>query len=227
MSSNVAEQIKTWLEVIQKLTLIAVVLSFVVFQSWWVNELAKFGVSAIKTPLGDISLQQVQAAAGQAQSVHRTLSDAADALQTLSGTLPPAAQQKVNEVAAALGDTAQQLHTSENALTETVVRAAQAGPQAPRSTGGWIYVGHVDRSRRAWIPQPSSLPDKQTPMFEKGEVVTIANDLYIHPEPVTTQRNQAPVVGVIRAGQKVRVSGWDYTPALRGGDFLWLNISSV
>jgi hypothetical protein len=66
-----------------------------------------------------------------------------------------------------------------------------------------------------------------TPTFTKGEEVTIANDVYIHADPVTTQRNQAPVVGVLHAGEKVRVIGWDYTSALRGGDFLWLNISSV
>jgi hypothetical protein len=225
---NVAEQIKTWLEVIQKLTLILVVVSFLAFPALWTGQLAKMGITQLKTPFADIPIptQQAQAVAGQAQSVTRTVSDAVEALKTLSATLPASAQQKVSDVASVLETSAAPLRTSEKTLTDTLARAEQAAPQTTQRAEGWIYLGHVDESKTAWTAQPLSV-QTSTPTFKAGDVVTITDDTYVRADSDTKQRNQAPVVGVVHVGEKVRVSDVAYTRALRGGYFLWLRIARV
>jgi hypothetical protein len=180
-------------------------------------------LKTLKTPFGDVDLATMQAAAGGVEAAQRSVSDASAALKTLSASVPPAARDQINSVASGLDSTAIELQVPDRILSSAV--RAQPDAQPPtHAREGWIYLGHVDESKTNWSPS-STIVQRPSPSFNVGDVVTIADDVYVRADSSSSQRNQAAVIGVVRAGETIRVLEVGYTHALRGGWFVWLRVS--
>jgi hypothetical protein len=208
-------RLKSGLETFREALIISVVLCALIVPKQAASYLYHRGFNKLDTPLGEIDLGRLQAAGAGVEAAQRDVPDAAAALRALSGNLPPATRAEIAEVAAHLDTTATQLKVPGKLLDAAVQTERDVQPTNGGSREGWIYVGHVDESKAAWSPNPT-IVQTPTPSFSNGEILTITDDVYIRGDSSTPQRNQAPVVGVIRAGEKVRVMDVSYTHALRG-----------
>jgi hypothetical protein len=221
--SVVGVNIKVWLEVVRESLIIGAILIVVVFPNWTASRLAGFGLKTLKTPFGDVDLAMMQAAAGNVESAHRGVSDAAAALQTISASLPQATRDQISAVAAGLDSTAAQLQVPDRILA-TAVRAQPDTQASTRAREGWIYLGHVDEAKTSWSPSPT-IVHLASPAVQIGDVVPITDDVYIRADSSTSQRNQAAIIGVVHVGERVRITDVAYTHALRGGWFVWWRIA--
>ena len=90
---------------------------------------------------------------------------------------------------------------------------------------GGVKRNHVDEPRQRWVANPTVVR-RPAPDFKGGDAVQIDDDVYLRADSATAQRNEAPTIGVIRAGESVVVEDVAYTHSLRGGWFLWLKIKA-
>jgi hypothetical protein len=228
-AAGLGNTIKVWLEVIREALVIAVVVLVIIFRQQVFSFLQANGVTTLKTPIADFALGQVQQAGGSLDSAQRTIGDASAALKTIASTpLPPATRAQLDSVASSLQSSVTQLETPKSVLSQIPLAAPTSSTQTSSASvpAGWIFVGHVNDAKTEWSEQSRVVSNPQ-PSFQSGDVVAINSQGYIRADVSgTEQRNQAPVVGVVRAGQKVRVTEVGYTRALRGGWFLWLRVTS-
>jgi hypothetical protein len=213
--------VKTWLEVFRESLVILVVLIVAIFPKTTAVHLHDLGFTTLRTPVGDVDLAQV---AGGVRDARLNVSDSVAALDEISKNLPPSPiKERVDLVVSDLKSTADHLQGPDQILATAVRRQAEAS-QNPTAREGWIYLGHVDESKKDWTPVPTAVKNA-SPQFKPGDVVAVSDDLYLRADSSTTQRNQAPVIGVVRSGQQVHVLDIGYTHSLRGGWFIWLKVT--
>jgi hypothetical protein len=211
--------IKTWLQILREALIIVLVVVAVSFPEKTAAHFYKLGFNMVKTPWGDVDVAR---AAGGVEAARVNVSDSAAALRALSAELPQGVRERVDAVSSGLESANVQLQVPDQILTTAVrTQADVSGNAAPRQ--GWIYLGHVDDSKETWAPAPTIVTNP-SPQFKVGEMVTVSDDVYIRAESDSAQRNQAPVIGVVRRGQQVKVLESSYTHALRGGWFMWLRV---
>jgi hypothetical protein len=158
------------------------------------------------------------------------VADASAALKSLAPELPSAARAQIDSVTSSLESSVAQLQTPKRVLSaaQMPTGATNSTPSVGSPITGWIFVGHVDATKAAWSQQPTTVANP-TPVFQAGDVLAINDDVYVRADTSGGgPHNQAPVVGVIRAGGKVRVVATpEYAHALRGGWFLWLKVTAL
>jgi hypothetical protein len=224
LNEDAGSRIRTWLDVTRQVLLIGAVIVAVTRPQATGNYFKKLGFTTLKTPVGDVDLTSVQAAAGGVDSARRAVTDAADALTTLSSGLPAVARDRVTSVASGLNEAATQLQLP-NQVLGSALRDQADDPGAAHARVGWIYCGQVDESKQVWVPQGRSNLVQTPTAVKVGEVVTLTDDVYIRNDSGTAQKSAGAVVGVARPGNKAHVLSVDYSPALSGGSFLWLRVS--
>ena len=182
-----------------------------------------FGIEKVKTPFADSDLKRVRDVAGGVDAARNTTAEAAATLKELiTQGLPADAREKLANVAKELENASSELQRPDQLLTNAVA-AQQKAPGGDAKPEGWIYLGHVDETKSTWDPKPRTVQTR--PLLKPGEVITVTDDVYVRADSASPRRNQAPVVGVVRAGQDVTVMDVSYTHAARGGWFLWVRVA--
>lgn len=211
--------VKDVVAIVKESVILLVILVVLCFPRQTITALAKLGFGKIETPIGDIDTAEYLKAAAAVEAARSGVTDAAAAVQAVLGTVEGTARTQLTEVADGLRTTAASLNQPEQVLATAAKKQPLAG--AEPTLEGWMFVGHADEAKRAWAPA-SEIVSAPTPLFEPGQTVRVTKDVYLRGSSRTGDRNAGPVVGVVHAGEDVRVLEVGYTHALRGGWFVWV-----
>ena len=228
-TAAVGDLLKTWLDLLRQAVILVLIFLTLLFPKGAGEYVAKFasqlGVDTVKTPLGDINVAKLREVAGGVDTARTRTIENADALRAVSAGAPPEVRKKIEAIASELETTSAALKRPDELLV-SAVQAEQKKGDSSQGLTGWVYLGHVTEAKTEWDPQPRSVR-APSPAFKPGETLTVSDDLYVRGDSQSGQRNQAPVLGVVRAGQTVQVLDLQHVHSVRGGWFVWVKVAAT
>lgn len=192
--------------------------------------LGRVGISKVTTPFGDID---VQTAGSAVAGLNSGLSDSVARLQEIQGsTTDPNKKRDLEDLAQYMQGLQQKAQTADENIKSSLVAqqsaAEQASPQSAQPFG-WLFLGHVDQSKQHWSGEGGkNVPPDLSPVLTVGEHFAVTKATYLHDNAPSGGHFGGKVIGVVPAGGQVEVlAAPEYSSAIAGGYFLWVNVKRV
>jgi Subtilase family len=96
----------------------------------------------------------------------------------------------------------------------------------PSELTGWLYLGRIDESGQWASDSPKNVASAPLTL-DKGAILTIKNEAYLHQDSEPLKHASAPVLVVLSTGQTVEVVAKDHSSALVGGNFVWAKVRQI
>lgn len=192
--------------------------------------LTRVGISKVPTPFGDIDVKE---AGNTVAALNRGLTDTVSRLQEIQATnRDPKGKQELKEVSDYLQDLQEQAQATDQSL-KTNLASQQAAlektsPQSAQLTG-WLFLGRVTEDKSRWAKEgPKDVAPTLSAMFTVGQRFTVTAPAYVHDNAPAGGHFGGKLIGVISTGERVEViAPPEYSHAIAGGFFLWLNVKRV
>ena len=182
---------KEFVSLVKDAALVSCLGLIILFPTWAKEYLHSLGFNSVATPLGQIEL-----ARSQVRDSTAILTD----LEKIRGSLPQGS------------DAASALDTAIQALQVSTVRAqtvvAEIQPNAVPTTG-WVYLGTLDETGKSWNhASPNRAPrvvENSPNDLKPGFVIEARVAVNLRSEKPGADGSLSRVIGVIRAGQKLKI----------------------
>lgn len=230
--------IRSWVDIgkdlfalLRDLLLFLLLLIVVAFPTHVVERLREAQVSKIEGPGFSLEIQQVQQAKQEAlaasAAVDQSKAQTDEALRKLDEIVAakPELAPIVNPLRQQVNQSSAALNTAESRLVTTVASQqdvlAKAGAQTAPVTG-WMYLGHVDEAKKAWVSRTTDAPWPLTP----PATARVTDATYIRAEGAPNARSTARPLGAAAAGQVVAIEAVDTNGHLKAGGWtVWAKVS--
>lgn len=192
--------------------------------------LTRVGISKVPTPFGDIDVKD---AGNTVSSLNRGLTDTVARLQTMQATTSDQkGKQDLKEVTDYLQDLQEQAQATDQSLkTNLASQQATLEKTSPQSEqlAGWLFLGRVADDKAHWSPEGAkNVAPTLSPVLAVGQHFTVTAPVYLHDNAPSGTHFGGKVIGVVPAGGQVAViAPPQYSHAIAGGAFLWVNVQRV
>jgi hypothetical protein len=245
-AKSLVDLFQNTLTILRDLFLLGLFISLLFFPTSLNNTLAKAGVAQVNggfftlKPTIQQAASQNASAAQATTTASTTLQDVKSDLQTIAAASHDAAtRQALSDAANKVDGTLTNLDQANKTLAasylaqQDVLKAA-SGTQAPAAAAavasleGWVYLGKADMTGQKWVTPPQPKINNASPELKTGQTITFNDDLFVRGDkPTGGHFNQASTLGAVRAGTSATVLDVQPSPAVNGGNFLWVKISAA
>ncbi len=192
--------------------------------------LSRVGFTTLSTPLGDID---VDGAGGTVATLNRGLQDTIARLQQIQSTPhDPRTNSELQSIAGYLNSLQQEAQatdeTIKTSLVSRQVNLEQSSPQAAKLPG-WLLLGQVSDDKLQWSGiGAKNISATLPPKFTVGQKLNLTGTAYLRAVAPSGTHFGGKVIGVVPPNRQVQViAGPDYSPAIAGGFFLWVQVQPL
>jgi hypothetical protein len=192
--------------------------------------LTRVGISTLTTPIGDINISQVKDAGNTVAGLNRGLTDSVARLQQIQGAIgDPKRRQDLQDVSNYLQTLQQQAQATDESIKTSLVTQQASAPQTAQQSAqvsGWLFLGHVDKDKQHWAGDgPKNVAPTLSPVLTVGQRFAVSAPAYLHQDAPPGSHFGGKVMGVVPVGTQVEVIARpEYSSAIAGGFFLWVNV---
>jgi hypothetical protein len=197
------------------------ILALLFLFSSWFRALVMPANGQVNVSLPGFSATYTATAAANVADSKTNISDVANALaqnpEIKNNKVVQEAISKLNQSAASLQVADSSLKSAGN-ISPT--------PQAAVSElNGWAFLGHISDSGDWTYDQAKQLNGADPTLSQTPQDLRITDQVYVRADTGSSQHSTGQVVGVLQAGDLIRVEQFDQIHAIAGGHFVWGKIT--
>jgi hypothetical protein len=217
-----AERVSTGKELFSLLRDVAItILALLFLFSSWFRALVMPANGQVNVSLPGFSATYTATAAANVADTKTNISDVASALaknpEVKNNKVVQEAISKLNQSAASL-----QVATNSLKSAGTISPTPQA---AVNELNGWAFLGHVNDSGDWTYDQAKQLNGADPTLSKTPQELRVTDQIYVRSDTDSSQHSTGQVVGVLQAGDLIRVEQFDQIHAIAGGHFVWGKIT--
>lgn len=178
---------------------------------------------------------KLKEAAEQTKSVGQSVGQATeeygrliDRLKELENKVSdPSFKAEMKNIGVSAEESRMNLETADRTLKRSLATQQQVVAEVAFSSvveSGWMFLGKVTEDKTAWSSgSPKTILSSPSPP-PPGTALIVRDDAYLRGDSPSNSRASAPILGVVKIGEALKVIEVDFSHAKSGGWFVWAKV---